>query len=70
MFNQDMYKLGSKRSVIREIFEYAKARSAEIGGENVFLFVEGVRWTEPKRSGSKKGGRRSARPKAIESSSQ
>ena len=36
----------------------------------LFLFVEGVRWTEPKRSGSKKGGRRSARPKAIESSSQ
>ena len=30
----------------------------------------GVRWTEPKRSGSKKGGRRSARPIAIESSSQ
>ena len=41
MFNQDMYKLGSKRSVIREIFEYAKARSAEIGGENVFDFSIG-----------------------------
>ena len=41
MFNQDMYKLGSKRSVIREIFEYAKVRSAEIGGENVFDFSIG-----------------------------
>ena len=41
MYNQDMYKLGSKRSVIREIFEYAKARSAEIGGETVFDFSIG-----------------------------
>ncbi len=36
-----MYALGSKRSTIREIFEYAKTRSAEIGKENVFDFSIG-----------------------------
>jgi aspartate aminotransferase len=36
-----MYQLGSKRSTIREIFEYAKKRSAEIGAENVFDFSIG-----------------------------
>ena len=36
----------------------------------LFLFIGGVRWAEPSRSGTKKGGRRGARPKAIESSSQ
>ena len=41
MLNEKMYALGSKRSVIREIFEYAKKRSAEIGGENVFDFSIG-----------------------------
>lgn len=41
MFNEKMYGLGSKRSVIREIFEYAKKRSAEIGKENVFDFSIG-----------------------------
>ena len=41
MVNQTMYGLGSKRSVIREIFEYAKKRSAEIGAENVFDFSIG-----------------------------
>ncbi|MBP5242809.1 MAG: pyridoxal phosphate-dependent aminotransferase [Clostridia bacterium] len=39
--NQKNKMLGEKRSVIREIFEYAKARSAEIGGENVFDFSIG-----------------------------
>ncbi len=39
--NQNMLKLGSKRSVIREIFEYSKARAAEIGVENVFDFSLG-----------------------------
>ena len=38
MFNQRMYQLGSKRSTIREIFEYAKKRSAEIGAENVYVY--------------------------------
>ncbi|MBQ8375186.1 MAG: pyridoxal phosphate-dependent aminotransferase [Clostridia bacterium] len=41
MVNQKAYELGSKRSVIREIFEYAKKRSEEIGAENVFDFSIG-----------------------------
>lgn len=41
MINEKMYGLGSKRSSIREIFEYAKARAAEIGAENVFDFSIG-----------------------------
>ncbi len=41
MINEKMYALGSKRSTIREIFEYAKRRAAEIGGENVFDFSIG-----------------------------
>ncbi len=41
MINERMYGLGSKRSSIREIFEYAKTRAAEIGGENVFDFSIG-----------------------------
>ena len=40
-YNQKMYGLGSKRSVIREIFEYSKTRAAEIGAENVFDFSLG-----------------------------
>ena len=36
-----MYGLGSRRSIIREIFEYSKIRSAEIGKENVFDFSLG-----------------------------
>lgn len=36
-----MYGLGSKRSVIREIFEYSKARAKEIGAENVYDFSLG-----------------------------
>ena len=40
-YNQKMYGLGSKRSIIREIFEYSKARAAEIGAENVFDFSLG-----------------------------
>ena len=41
MYNQRAYELGSKRSTIREIFEYAKTRSAQIGAENVFDFSIG-----------------------------
>ncbi len=41
MYNDRAYQLGSKRSTIREIFEYAKKRSAEIGEENVFDFSIG-----------------------------
>ncbi len=40
-YNQKMLGLGSKRSVIREIFEYSKARAQEIGAENVFDFSLG-----------------------------
>ncbi len=41
MINEKMAGLGKKRSVIREIFEYAKLRRAEIGAENVFDFSIG-----------------------------
>lgn len=41
MINEKMFELGSKRSVIREIFEYAKARAEEIGRENIFDFSIG-----------------------------
>ena len=41
MYNERMYTLGSKRSSIREIFEYAKLRSEQIGAENVFDFSIG-----------------------------
>ena len=40
-FNQKMFGLGSRRSIIREIFEYSKTRAAEIGAENVFDFSLG-----------------------------
>ena len=39
--NEKMLGLGSQRSVIREIFEYAKIRKKEIGAENVFDFSLG-----------------------------
>lgn len=41
MINEKMAALGKKRSVIREIFEYAKIRRAEIGAEKVFDFSIG-----------------------------
>ncbi len=40
-YNQKMYGLGSKRSIIREIFEYSKLRAAEIGADKVFDFSLG-----------------------------
>ena len=40
-FNQKMYGLGSKRSIIREIFEYSKQRGAQIGSDKVFDFSLG-----------------------------
>ena len=49
MINESMYALGSKRSIIREIFEYCKARGAEIGAENVFDFSIGNPSVEPPR---------------------
>ena len=41
MISQKMKALGVKKSVIREIFEYAKVRKAEIGAENVFDYSIG-----------------------------
>ena len=41
MISERMFELGNKRSVIREIFEYAKTRAAEVGAENVFDFSIG-----------------------------
>lgn len=41
MISKKMYELGSKRSVIREIFEYGNKRKAEIGAENVYDFSLG-----------------------------
>ena len=38
---EDMYKLGSQRSAIRELFEYGKKRAAEVGAENVYDFSLG-----------------------------
>ena len=36
-----MFGLGSRRSIIREIFEYSKTRAAEIGADKVFDFSLG-----------------------------
>lgn len=41
MVSEKMKALGVKKSVIREIFEYAKKRKAEIGAENVFDYSIG-----------------------------
>jgi len=41
MISTEMTELGRKRSVIRELFEYGKQRSSEIGAENVFDFSIG-----------------------------
>ena len=41
MVSERMKGLGTARSVIRELFEYGKARAAEIGPENVFDFSIG-----------------------------
>ncbi|WP_234120362.1 pyridoxal phosphate-dependent aminotransferase [Clostridium hydrogenum] len=41
MISEKMYELGSKKSVIREIFEFGKKRAAEVGAENVYDFSIG-----------------------------
>lgn len=41
LINETMMGLGKQRSVIREIFEYAKKRGSEIGSENIFDFSIG-----------------------------
>ncbi|MDE6028842.1 MAG: pyridoxal phosphate-dependent aminotransferase [Clostridiales bacterium] len=45
--NQKALALGSKRSVIRELFEYGNKRKAEVGAENVFDFSIGNPSVEP-----------------------
>lgn len=39
--SKKMYELGSKRSTIRELFEYGKKRAAIVGAENVYDFSLG-----------------------------
>ena len=39
--NKEMYELGSKRSAIRELFEYGKKRAEVVGVENVYDFSLG-----------------------------
>ena len=46
-YNEKSFALGSKRSIIREIFEYSKIRASEIGAENVFDFSLGNPSVEP-----------------------
>lgn len=41
MVSKKMYELGSRRSEIRELFEYGLKRKAEIGAENVYDFSLG-----------------------------
>lgn len=41
MVSEFMYELGSKRSAIRELFEYGKQRAKIVGSENVFNFSIG-----------------------------
>lgn len=39
--SEKMYELGSRRSAIRELFEYGKQRAAVVGSENVYDFSLG-----------------------------
>ena len=41
IYNEQMYELGSRRSAIRELFEYGKQRAAIVGAENVYDFSLG-----------------------------
>ncbi len=41
MYNQQAYDLGANRSVIRDLFEYGRQRSAIVGPENVFDYSLG-----------------------------
>ncbi len=45
--NQNAFALGSKRSIIREIFEYSKLRANEIGQDKVYDFSLGNPSVEP-----------------------
>ena len=41
IYNQQAYELGSKRSAIRDLFEYGKQRAAIVGAENIYDFSLG-----------------------------
>lgn len=41
MISKKMYELGTKKSTIREIFEFGKKRAAEVGEDNVFDYSIG-----------------------------
>lgn len=41
MISKEMYELGSRRSAIRELFEYGKKQAELVGSENVFDFSIG-----------------------------
>ena len=41
MFSEEILKLGTKKSTIREIFEYGKKRASVVGKENIFDFSIG-----------------------------
>lgn len=41
MYNEKMYRLGNKRSVIRELFEYGQKKIAEMGEDSVYDFSLG-----------------------------
>jgi len=46
-YNEKAFALGSKRSIIREIFEYSKTRAQEIGADKVYDFSLGNPSVEP-----------------------
>ena len=46
-YNEKSFALGSKRSIIREIFEYSKSRAKEIGADKVYDFSLGNPSVEP-----------------------
>lgn len=47
MISEEMYRLGSRRSSIRELFEYGKVAAVRDGAENVFDFSLGNPSTPP-----------------------
>ncbi len=49
MLSQEAVRLGTNRSVIRELFEFGKLRAAEVGAENVFDFSIGNPSVPPPR---------------------
>ena len=54
--SEKMYELGSKRSAIRELFEYGKKRAAEIGTENVMISALVIRLFRHRNVSMKQSG--------------